>query len=181
MDNLIKRLIREYFEDYNDFDSFNIGSISDKDLDNLAYDTVKQIKVDNKTKKLLQNINWTEIKVGNKSNDLLRVILPYGKFSSGIYVMISKDSDNLNHMHIKLADDLQGLGLGYKIHKAVLNYVGNLYSPIADRKNKLITNIYNSLSNDQDIECFKNKAGSDLCFMKNKVNKPLLIKFSKLR
>jgi hypothetical protein len=177
MDNYIKKLLREYYDDYNDID---ISSFTDADMDNMAYQTVKQLKIDNKTKELLKNINWTEIKVSRKSNDFLRIILPYGKFSEGIYVMISVDSDGLNHMHIELAKSLQSLGLGYKIHKAVINYIGHIYSPVADRKNKLINNVYNRLSNDPDLECFRNKANSDICFMKNKVNKILLSKFSKL-
>jgi hypothetical protein len=174
---LLRESINEYFDDYDDT---NFSSFNDKDMDTMAYQTVKQLKIDNKTKSLLKNITWRDIRVSTKGDDFLRIVLPYGKFSQGIYVMISVDSDGLNHMHIELAKSLQNLGLGYKIHKAVINYVGHIYSPLADRKNKLINNIYNQLSNDPELECFRNKANSDICFMKNKVNKPLLAKFTKL-
>ena len=181
MKDFIKKLLRENIVEYfDDYDDVAVDTLTDRRLDKMAYKTVKQLKIDAKTKELLSNINWKDIRVSMKTDDLLRIILPHGKFSEGIYVMISVDSDNLNHMHIELAKSLQGLGLGYKIHKTVINFTGHIYSPLADRKNKLINNIYNKLSNDPDLECFRNKAGSDICFMKGKVNKTLLNKFSKL-
>jgi hypothetical protein len=182
VDQKIKKILREsileYFDDYNDYS--DISTLSDIDVDNKAYQTVRQLKIDKAIKEKLKTITWRDIKVSQKGPDFLRIILPYGKFSEGIYVMISVDSDNFNHMHIELAKSLQNLGLGYKIHKAVINYIGHIYSPLADRKNKLINNIYDRLSNDPELECFRNKAKSDLCFMKGKVNKPLLNKFAKL-
>lgn len=72
--------------------------------------------------------------------------------------------------------ELQGLGLGYKIYKALIADLGHIYSGKGCRMNPLIGNIWYKLKHDSDIECISNADG-DLCMRKDNPNKKELINF----
>ncbi len=75
-----------------------------------------------------------------------------------------------------MADELQGLGLGYKIYKALIADLGHLYSGKGRRMNPNITKIWEKLKTDSSISCISNVNG-DLCMKKDNPDADDLINF----
>jgi hypothetical protein len=186
MKNFIKKLLREDLEYYHatnaDTDDYQIGIEEDIYIPKMK--GVEQIKIDDNTKAKLKTIDWKDIKISEGGDDgnsivYLNIHLPYGDFSKGIAINIQIIKDAIYQMHITLADDLQGLGLGYKIYKALINDLGHLYSGKGRRFNPIVGKVWNKLHNDPDIECYSSQHG-DMCFIKNNPDKEGLLKMANM-
>lgn len=161
MSNLIKKLLKE-----------ELSSIT-------KMKHVSDVNIDDETKNKLKNISWRDIKIsegGDDGNTLvyLNINLPYGDFSQGIAVNIQLIKDTVYHIHLSLAKELQGLGLGYKIHKALIFDLGHLYVGKGRVLNKFIFDIWKKLDNDSDVECINGKNGH-MCMVKNNPDKNKLL------
>jgi len=129
----------------------------------------------------IKNINWSDIKIddlgGSGNIAHLKISFPFeSSISDGIIVDIQVIHDSIYQIHIHMSDELQGLGLGYKIYKAIIMDFGHLYSGKRRRMNPFVTNIWDKLKNDTDIECVSNENG-DLCVNKSNPNKNDLFNF----
>lgn len=141
----------------------------------------KNVSISDEELNALKSISWSDIKIddlggsGNVAN--LSVNFPFKtNANSGIVVDIQILNDTIYQVHIHMIKELQGLGLGYKIYKALIADLGHIYSGKGRRMNPLIGNIWDKLKHDSDIECISNSNG-DLCMRKDNPNKKELINF----
>jgi hypothetical protein len=181
MKKFIKKLLREDLEYFAASDAtkdeYEIGLEEGINIPSMKM--VDEIPVDDATREQLKTISWEDIKISDAGNDgssivYLDIHLPYGDFSKGIAINIQLLKDAIYQMHITLAKDLQGLGLGYKIYKALINDLGHLYSGKGRRFNPIVSKVWDKLHKDPDIECYSNENG-DICFMKNNPDKQELL------
>ena len=72
VDQKIKKILREsileYFDDYNDYS--DISTLSDIDVDNKAYQTVRQLKIDKAIKEKLKTITFLSVFPSFSSNTI---------------------------------------------------------------------------------------------------------------
>lgn len=141
----------------------------------------KNIVINDNEINLLKNVKWNDLKIedlGGKGNIAhLSIKFPFKTLAGeGIVVDIQIINGVLYQIHIHMAKPLQNLGLGYKIYKAIIFDFGHLYSGKGRRMNPFVTNIWNKLKNDPDIECVSNNNG-DLCSTKNNPDKDELFNF----
>jgi hypothetical protein len=119
-----------------------------------------------------KNINWNDlnlINVGVYGDTVFYGIQIPGennKYNKGIIVDL-KNEDELNRIDIMMDFNLQGLGLGYKIYKKIIEQTGHIYSLFNKRVNDdAIPKIWEKLKNDSDIEVHSNKDG-EIAIWKN--------------
>jgi hypothetical protein len=129
----------------------------------------------------LKAVNWSDIKIddlGGEGNIAhLAVIFPFKtQTSNGIVIDIQVIKNTIYQIHIHMTKELQGLGLGYKIHKALINDLGHLYAGKGRTLNPFINNIWDKLKKDNDILCVSNENG-DLCMRKDNPNMEELVDF----
>jgi hypothetical protein len=152
MKGLIKRLLREgLLEDV----SLSIGK------------PVKDVELSDADKKSIKNLSWKDIDFEQLNEDspvILRVILPVQlDLSNAISLEIQLTRNGLYQPHLFIADSLRGLGLGYKLHIALIHAFGHLYSANARRLNDVeIPKIWSKLKNEPNISCVSNDMG-ELC------------------
>lgn len=83
-----------------------------------------------------------------------------------IELMTKHGRDGLDQTHVGMPEDIQHLGLGYKIYKALIHKNGHIYSSYGRRVNNLMNKIFDRLKKDPDIECYSFEGFGDLCFKK---------------
>lgn len=175
MNKFIKKLLRE--------DLICYSTKLEEGINQLDLKLVKNIPVSDEQRKKLLNINWKDISVEDVGTEYLKIDLPYGNFSEGILLRLQETPNGLYQTHIDLAKSLQGLKLSPKIYKAVINYMGYIYSSKSRMMNPIVNKILQNLSNDSELDCYKNDSDDDICFTQNKnkdylnAKKDLLIKF----
>lgn len=138
----------------------------------------KNISLTDDEKEKIKNIDWRELKVddlgGSGNIAHLSVSLPVD--TDAVVVDIQVLNDEIYQMHVHMGEELRGLGLGYKIYKAIINDLGHLYSGKGRRLNPMVTKIWNKLNQDPDFDCVSSELG-DLCMIKNHPNKEELTNF----
>jgi len=154
MKTLIKKLLREALTN-----EYNIPTLS----------LTKDIKISNEEKAKVMGLNWSDIIIDQKTESSpiqLSVNVPWdSNISEGIAVDLQIINDTLFQIHISLSDDLQGLGLGYKIYKALIMTYGHLYSGKGRRQNTTqVPKIWSKLNSDSEITCASNDNG-DICVL----------------
>ena len=171
MTDFIKKLLREALNE-----RINIPSMT----------LPKHVTIDDKLKEKLKHVSWKDIKISDNGGDgstfvYLNVHLPYGEgtLDKGIAINIQIIKNEIYQMHISIVNELQGLGLGYKIYKALIFDLGHLYSGKGRRMNPIINDIWSKLKNDSDIECHSSENG-DICMIKNNPNKKELLKLTNI-
>jgi hypothetical protein len=170
MKELIKRLLREgLLEDI----SLSIGK------------PVKDIELSDADKESIKNLSWEDIDFEQLNEDspvILRVILPVQlDLSNAISLEIQLTRNGLYQPHLFISNSLRGLGLGYKLHIALIHAFGHLYSSNSRRLNDVeIPIIWAKLGNEQGIACVTNDLG-ELCVSKNlKDNYELINQFKNI-
>ena len=141
----------------------------------------KNISLSDEEIAALKAVNWSDIKIddlGGEGNIAhLKVVFPFKTLASdGIIIDIQVIDNTIYQIHIHMVKELQGLGLGYKIYKALINDFGHLYSGKRRRMNPFITKIWDKLKKDSDILCVSNENG-DLCMRKDNPNMEELVDF----
>lgn len=150
-------------------------------LDIPSFRLPKSIVLTNDELEKLKRVNWSDIKIddlgGSGNIAHLSVTFPFKtNASEGIVIDIQVIKDEIYQVHIHMIDQLQGLGLGYKIYKALIADLGHIYSGKGRRMNPYITKIWDKLHHDNEVECISNNHG-DLCMVKNNPNKENLLNF----
>jgi len=141
----------------------------------------QNVELSDNEKQLVKNIDWKQLKIddlgGSGNIAHLSVELPIKSISSeAIVVDIQVLNDEIYQMHVHMPEDLRGLGLGYKVYKAIINDLGHLYSGKGRRLNPMVTKIWGKLNQDPDLDCASSEIG-DMCMIKNHPNKEELSKF----
>jgi len=166
----IKKLLREDLEYFSVTDAtkdkYSIGL--EEEIAPLNYKLPEKINISNQLKNKLSTISWSDISIDDVGSEYLNVKLPFGDFSNSIILRIQQTRNDLLQIHLDLSNELQNIGLGYKIYKAVINYLGYIYSAKSRRMNPKINSIWKSLNDDPDVECYNNSYGDSICFTKNK-------------
>jgi len=122
------------------------------------------VEVSEQEKAKIKKMKWSDIKVldPEESNGLFTMRFKFPvDISDGVVFQIQPRDNNLYKLqNIDLHKDLQGLGLGTKLYRAVLEEFGQLYSPKSGRHNELqVPKIHKTVSKDPQIDLFKK--GSD--------------------
>jgi hypothetical protein len=144
--------------------------------------TAKEIEISQEKKDKLKNISWREIKIedlgGTNNIAHLKIIIPsVPDISDGIIVDIQLIGGEIYQLHMNLSDSLQRLGLGYKIHKALIHDLGHLYAGKGRTlNNEAVKNIWDRLSIDSNFNCISSELG-ELCMIKNHPNESELKDF----
>jgi len=141
----------------------------------------KNIDISDEDLLKIKNINWRDIKINDNGGEgniaHLSVSFPFKtNISEGIVIDIQVIKDTIYQIHLSMVKELQGIGLGYKIYKALINDLGHLYSGKGRRLNSVVNNIWVKLKKDNDFYCISNENG-DLCMIKNNPDKNNLAKF----
>lgn len=141
----------------------------------------KNITVSDEEKEAIKRIDWKQLKIddlgGSGNIAHLGVTLPIDSIDSeAIVVDIQVINDEIYQMHVHMPEDLRGLGLGYKIYKAIINDLGHLYSGKGRRLNPMVTKIWNKLKTDPELDCVSSEIG-DMCMIKNHPNREELSHF----
>lgn len=145
-----------------------------------SFRLVKDINVTPEDLNILKGINWRNISINDLGGEgniaYLDVNVGSKAINEGIVVDVQVLHDMIYQVHIHLSKQLHGIGLGYKIYKALVNDLGHLYSGKGRRMNPFITNIWEKLKKDPDFESISNN-DSDLCMIKNHPDKNELVNF----
>ena len=146
-----------------------------------AFRLPKNISLSEEEIAALKAINWSQIEIddlGGKGNIAhLAVKFPFPtKAADGIVIDIQVINNEIYQVHIHMIKELQSLGLGYKIFKALINDLGHLYAGKGRTLNPFITNIFDKLKKDSDILCVSSENG-DLCMRKDNPNMEELVNF----
>lgn len=148
-----------------------------------AFRLPKQVVISDEEKTKIKGIKWNDLVVddlggeGNIAN--LAIKFPFDtKANEGIVVDIQMIQGAIYQIHIHLAKELQGLGLGYKIYMAVIHDLGHLYTGKGRQLSPVVSKIWDKLKQSSELECMDSEIGS-LCMIKNHPKKKILSKFMK--
>jgi len=135
----------------------------------------KNIEVSDKIRDEIKFIDWSDIQLepqGELSPVTIKVTLPTSiDVSNGIALTIELVGGDFYQIHLSIAERLRGLGLGYKIYKAVIYNFGHVYSGKGRMHNQNeIPRIWNKLANESDISCKKSDIAT-LCVSNQAENK----------
>jgi hypothetical protein len=147
------------------------------------YNVPTEIELSNEQKQFIRNINWNDliIEQENEESPIDFHISIKGMddidVSEGIKVSFQIIGDALYQIHINLAKDLQGLGLGYKIYKALIYEFGHVYSGRGRQQNtEEVPKIWQKLSSEPDFTCNSTEIGS-ICVLNSNPDKNELLNF----
>jgi len=126
------------------------------------------IEISEQDKAKLKKMKWSDIKVldPKESGDLftMRFKLPVNVSDGIVFQLQPRENGLYKLQNIDIHKDLQGLGLGTKLYRAVLEEFGQLYSPKSGRHNELqVPKIHKALAKDSKIDMFKK--GSDVLLL----------------
>jgi len=160
MKNFIKHKLRE---------NLNLSTLSLPSNVDISYKEILMIK----------NLKWSDL-ILEPQNEIspvnIKVDFPWeSEVSKGIALDIALVKDMFYQIHISLDKNLRGLGLGYKIYKALIMNFGHIYSGKGRKLNKLeVPKIWDKLKNDSEITCVANDI-ADMCIANNTPNKDELL------
>lgn len=150
-------------------------------LDLASFRLPQQVDVSDEELRQLKAINWNDIQIedlGGQGNiAYLKVGFPFQTAANeGIVVDIQVLGGQIYQPHIHLPENIQQLGLGYKIYKKLIAEFGHLYSGKGRRMNPNIGKIWDTLKADGDYNCLSNNNG-DMCMLKSLDDPTELVKF----
>lgn len=120
----------------------------------------------------VNNLDWRDIKFvrlddeGNLVN--LGVILP-GEMvpNPEIKLTLQMIQDVLYQPHIEIGERYQGLGLAFKIYRALIQKLGHLYSGKGRRLNPVIDRVWSKLRLQPDLEGAHSRIGDAVWTLDN--------------
>lgn len=141
------------------------------DLNEVSYRLPQRPSITDEEKQRIQMWDYTDIDFEQMNSDSpiqLKVITPLEeKIERAIVLDVQVINNNIYQLHIALHDELQHLGLGYKIYKRFIDLFGNVYSGKGRQHNDAeIPRIYDKLSKEPNIEC-KDMGYGTLCMLKS--------------
>ena len=121
------------------------------------------------------DLDWKEIGSDGSSIIWLEMSIPIDlDISKGVVVDIQLIKDVLYQIHISLAEDLRGIGLGTKIYRSLIDWAGHLYSGKGRRHNPIINKVWDNLKDEYGVTCANNDLG-DICISNNNPDKDKLL------
>ena len=152
-----------------------------EELNLATFRVPKQVDVSTEEIGALRNVQWQDLQIedlGGQGNiAYLKVNFPFEtNASDGIVVDIQVIGGQVYQIHIHMSDNLQRMGLGYKIYKKLISEFGHLYSGKGRRMNPNVDKIWDRLKQDNDYVCMSNDNG-DLCMTKDHPEPESLINF----
>jgi len=149
------------------------------------YNVPTEIKLSDEERQFIKNIKWSDliIEQENTESPINFYISINGMedlgVDEGIKVSFQIIGDLLYQIHIFLAKSLQGLGLGYKIYKAMVYEFGHVYSGKGRQQNtEEVPRIWQKLSSEKDFICKSGKIGT-VCILNSNPDKDELLKLFK--
>lgn len=137
------------------------------ELDENELDIIKNLK--------WQDLSWNDIGGDGNKTIWLKMSTPLDMdFTEGVTVDIQIIKGAFDQIHINLANDLQGIGLGTKIYRSIIEWTGHLYSGKGRRHNPIINKVWDKLKRDHTVECESNDI-ADICVSKNNPNKDFFL------
>jgi hypothetical protein len=139
-----------------------------------------QIKLIDDEIEIVRNLKWRDLdwkEIGNDGNSIiwLEMSLPIDlDISKGVSVDIQLINDKLYQIHISLAEDLRGIGLGTKIYRSIIEWAGHLYSGKGRRHNPIINKVWDKLKTEYGVTCANNELG-DICISNKNPDKDTLL------
>jgi len=136
-----------------------------------AFRLPQQIKVSQEDLSRLKSISYQDIMIndfGGEGNIAhLGVSFPFEtNASDGIIIDIQILQGIIYQLHLQLSDSLQGIGLGGKIAKAVINEFGHIYSGKGRVLNPNAEKMLDNIKNDPNFVYIPNDRG-ELYMMKD--------------
>lgn len=132
----------------------------------------------------IKSLNWQDLDwkdIGNDGDSIiwLEISTPLDfDISKGTMVDIQLIGDALYQIHISLAEDLRGKGLGTKIYRSLIEWAGHLYSGKGRRQNPIIDKVWDGLKREEGVSCASNDLG-DICVSHNNPDGEELLKYFK--
>jgi len=143
----------------------------------------KNIEISDAEKQKISQLGWSDLIIDQTSETSpvkMKVDVPWKSvMSNGIALDLQVVNDALYQIHISLAPELRGLGLGFKTYKALIMDYGHLYSGIGRRQNVTeVPKIWARLESDPQISCSSNNT-ANICIANNNPNKEDLLKIGR--
>jgi len=130
-----------------------------------------QIHPDLETIEIVKNLKWSDLDWKKIGSDGVSVVwldlkLPADLgIEEGVIVDIQIINNIFYQIHISLAEDLRGIGLGTKIYRSLIDWAGHLYSGKGRRHNPIINKVWRGLENDPGVICMENDI-ANICISK---------------
>jgi hypothetical protein len=123
-------------------------------------------------------MQWKEIGDDGHSIVWLECYIPIDiDISTAVIVDIQLIREEFYQIHISLSESLRGLGLGVKIYRSLIDWLGHVYSGIGRRQNPVVNHIWSKLKMDITLQCSSSSI-ADICISKkNPKGKELLSRF----
>ena len=143
-----------------------------------------QIKLIDDEIEIVRNLRWTDLtwsEIGSDGYSMiwLEMSVPIDlNISKGVMVDIQLINNTLYQIHISLAEDLRGIGLGTKIYRSLIDWAGHLYSGKGRRHNPIINKVWHNLKSERGVTCASNDTG-DICISNKNPDLDKLIKLFK--
>jgi len=145
-----------------------------------------RVEYDPQEIEILKRIRWADLKwreIGDDGHSIvwLECSLPIEiDLSTSVIVDIQLIRDEFYQIHISLSESLRGIGLGMKIYRSLIDWLGHVYSGIGRRQNPVINKVWDKLKQDPTLMCSSNSI-ADICISKrNPKGKELLSSFRQL-
>jgi hypothetical protein len=116
----------------------------------------------------IKKVKWTDLdweQIGDDGNTIiwLKMVQPFtDEISNGVIVDIQLIQDTFYQIHINIAENLRGIGLGTKIYRSIIEWAGHLYSGKGRRHNPIINDVWDNLKSESGVTCASNELG-DIC------------------
>jgi len=142
----------------------------------------QKVDISDEERTKIQNVRWNNLgleDLGGQGNiAYIKVIFPFETAANngGVVVDLQVLNNTIFQPHIHMVDNLQGLGIGYKVYQKVISEFGHLYSGKGRRMNPRITSIWEKLKKGGEFDCMSNQNG-DMCMVKGHSDAQPLIDF----
>ena len=146
----------------------------------------KNIKLDDIDKRWVRMIKWQDITwktIGGDGDSInwLEMEIPLDTdITDGVVVDVQIIKNTFNQLHIDLAEDLRGLGLGTNIYISLIHQLGHIYSSKRRRMNPIIDVLIKSLSRRSDIIHVQNDLGDLLVSTKYNMGNEIIDYFKRI-
>lgn len=145
-----------------------------------------QIEYDPQEIEILKRIKWSDLKWREIGDDGYSIVwlecsLPIEiDLSTSAIVDIQLIQEQFYQIHISLSESLRGIGLGAKIYRSLIDWLGHVYSGIGRRQNPVINKVWQKLKQDSSLTCSSSSI-ADICISnKHPKGKELLASFRSL-
>jgi hypothetical protein len=147
------------------------------------YNVPTEIELSDEERQFIKNIDWRDLIIEQENSESpinfyisIKGMEDLG-VAEGIKVSFQIIGDLLYQIHINLAKSLQGLGLGYKIYKAMVYEFGHVYSGKGRQQNtEEVPRIWQKLSLEKDFICKSDEIGT-ICVLDSNPDKDELLNF----